>query len=217
MNTPFSIDGPTRLPPPEIRRALLRDHMLELDQKGWSCSACTGVCCTFVANSMRITPVEAWDLRRYLESKGRWTPELIETLKETVARYRLDQDAGDGRRSLRKTYTCPFYTNGPRGCSIHPDHKPYGCLAFNARRSGITEGGHCASAQDLLQERENAFPEELLENQTLRLDPSPRAIPLALLSWCADTALADTALGVQETIPFVMEEGNAPHPLPTAL
>ncbi|MCC5846205.1 MAG: YkgJ family cysteine cluster protein [Verrucomicrobia bacterium] len=174
------------LPAPEARRAVLREHMRELESKGWSCAACSGVCCTFVANSMRISPVEARDLRRWLEAEGRWTPELIESLRECVARFRLDQDTGDGRRSLRKTYTCPFYTNGPRGCSIHPDHKPYGCLAFNARRPGITGGGHCASAQDLLRERENAFPEETDNNRALAADPAPRAIPLALLTWCLD-------------------------------
>lgn len=179
------------LPPPAERRAVLREHMRELEGKGWSCAACSGVCCTFVANSMRITPVEAWDLRRWLESRGRWTPELIASLRECVSRFRLDQDAGDGRRSLRKTYTCPFYTNGPRGCSIHPDHKPYGCLAFNARRTGVTEGGHCASAQDLLRERENAFPEEAAANQTPGTDPAPRAIPQALLVWCVDTSCPD--------------------------
>ncbi len=158
--------------------------MRDLEEKGWSCAACTGVCCTFVANSMRITPVEARDLRRWLESEGRWTPELIASLRDCVTRFRLDQDAGDGRRSLRKTYTCPFYTNSRLGCSIHPDHKPYGCLAFNARRPGITDGGTCASAQDLLQQREALFPEENALNHALAPDPSPRPIPLALLTWC---------------------------------
>lgn len=174
----------TPLPPPETRRALLRSHMHDLSAKGWSCAACTGVCCTFVANSMRITPVEARDLHRWLESQGRWTPELTDTLRDTVTRYRLDHDAGDGRRSLRKTYTCPFHTPGPRGCSIHPDHKPYGCLAFNARKPGITEGGHCASAQDLLQQREDTFPQESAHNRAHTPDPTPLPIPLALLTWC---------------------------------
>lgn len=175
---------PDPLPDPAHRRARLREHMRELENKNWSCAACSGICCTFVANSMRISPVEAWDLRRWLESQGRWTPGLIRTLRECVTRYRLDQEAGDGRRTLRKTYTCPFYTHQRQGCSIHPDHKPYGCLAFNARRPGLTEGGHCASAQDLLQERENAFPIENRINRTLTPDPAPKPIPLALLTWC---------------------------------
>jgi Fe-S-cluster containining protein len=183
-NPPPSL--PPSLPAPSTRRAALRDHMRELEEKGWSCRACSGVCCTFVANSMRISPVEAWDLRRWLESEGRWTPELIERLRECVTRYRLDQEPGDGRRTLRKTYTCPFYSGGPRGCTIHPDHKPYGCLAFNARRPGITEGGSCASAQDLLQARETSFPAENAANTALTADPAPRPIPLALLAWCME-------------------------------
>jgi Fe-S-cluster containining protein len=162
--------------------------MHEINARGWSCAACTGVCCTFVANSMRISPVEALDLQRHLASQGRWTPELLDTLRDTVTRYRLDHDAGDGRRSLRKTYTCPFHTPGPRGCSIHPDHKPYGCLAFNARKPGITDGGHCASAQDILRQRETAFPAEADHNRALASDPSPLPIPLALLTWCPPPA-----------------------------
>lgn len=179
-------DPPPSLPGPEVRRAVLRAHMRELEDKGWSCSACSGVCCTFVANSMRITPVEARDLRRRLESEGRWNPELLQNLRDCVTRFRLDQETGDGRRALRKTYTCPFYSGGPRGCTIHPDHKPYGCLAFNARRSGLTEGGACASAQDLLRERHAAFPQEQDVNAALAADPAPRPIPLALLTWSVE-------------------------------
>ena len=171
--------------PPE-RRRILRAQMRSLAQQGRTCAACTGVCCTFVANSMKITPLEAQDLKRFLEAEGRWTPALFAQLRETVARYRLDLETGDGRRALRKTYTCPFYTPGPTGCSIHPDHKPYGCLAFNARRPGITEGGDCASDTDLLQQRETQFPQEAAMNQQLRHDWGLHAdtapIPVALLA-----------------------------------
>jgi len=175
-----------RLPSPAERRAPLRAHMRQLAEVGKTCFSCCGVCCTFVANSMRITPVEALDLKRRLQSEDRWTPELLDTLRDTVRRHRLDQDAGDGRRRLRKTYTCPFFSPGPRGCSIHPDHKPYGCLAFNARSPGITEGGDCASARDLLLAREAASPEEASANTALRarlsLDTETDPIPLALLN-----------------------------------
>lgn len=185
MSSPSPNEILDRLPSPGDRRASLREHMHRLAADGKTCQSCCGVCCTFVSNSMRITPVEAMDLKRRLESEGRWTPELLETLRDTVRSFRLDQDAGDGRRSLRKTYTCPFYTPGPRGCSIHPDHKPYGCLAFNARAPGITEGGNCASARDQLLDREAAFPEEETANQALRerfaLDRDTEPIPIALL------------------------------------
>ncbi|MCC5850055.1 MAG: YkgJ family cysteine cluster protein [Verrucomicrobia bacterium] len=176
----------TPLAPPAERRANLRDHMRARHEAGNTCAACTGVCCTFVANSMRITPVEALDMKNRLISEGRWTPELFATLTKTVERYGLDRETGDGRRSLRKTYTCPFYTPGPRGCSIHPDHKPYGCLAFNARRPGITEGGDCASSIHELENREAAFPNEAAHNLALKTqhrlywDKAP--IPVALLA-----------------------------------
>ena len=175
----------SRLPGPAERRARLRRHMRDLAATGRHCGACSGVCCTFVANSMRISPVEALDLKHWLQAQGRWTPELIGHLRETVRRYRLDQESGDGRRALRKTYTCPFYRPGPLGCSIHPDHKPYGCLAFNARSPGITEGGDCASAQSELHAREADFPAETAANaglrQRARLPQEARPIPLALL------------------------------------
>jgi Fe-S-cluster containining protein len=151
---------------------------------GNHCAACSGVCCTYVANSMQITPVEARDLRIWLEKEGRWTPELLDTLRETVRRFRLDQAVGDGRRSLRKTYTCPFYRPGPKGCSISRHHKPYGCLAFNPRAAGLTEGGNCASDQHLLASLETDA--EARENQRLKdlwnwpSDKLP--IPVALLT-----------------------------------
>ena len=92
---------------------------------------------------------------------------------------------GDGRREMRKTYTCPFYTPGPTGCSIHPDWKPYGCLAFNPRRPGVTSGGHCASDQDLLLKRETGGEAET--NTALReqhkLDWSTAPLPIALRDW----------------------------------
>ena len=176
----------TPLAPPAERRANLRAHMRAVNETGHTCAACTGVCCTFVANSMRITPVEALDMKTRLEAEGRWTPELFAGLQETVERYRLDRETGDGRRTLRKTYTCPFYTPGPRGCSIHPDHKPYGCLAFNAKRPGVTEGGDCASSVKELENREAAFPNETAHNRVLKTkhqlpwDKAP--IPTALLA-----------------------------------
>lgn len=171
----------TRPPAPE-RRALLLDHMRARAERGHHCAACSGVCCTFLANSMRITPVETRDLRAYLEREGRWTPELLNRLRDTVRRYRLDRDVGDGRRTLRRTYTCPFYRPGPKGCSISRRHKPYGCLAFNPRTADQTEGGNCASDQDLLHRLDT--PEEAAENQRLR----------QTWNWPADTLPIPAAL-----------------------
>ena len=89
-------------------------------------------------------------MKEFLVSEGRWNPELFVRLSETIRKYRLDQDVGDGRRSLRKTYTCPFYSGSRHGCTIAPTHKPTGCLAFNPRSPGLTEGGDCASDTRLL-------------------------------------------------------------------
>jgi len=174
------------IPPAPDRRKMLIGEMEALGNEGLHCAGCTGVCCTFLSNSMQITPVEAEDLRNWLMDQGRWTSELKTQLKESVRRFRLDQDLGDGRRSLRRTYTCPFYQPGPKGCSISRHHKPYGCLAFNARSLGITNGGDCASDQSVLSKREEHFPEEAERNQQLKsqhsllFDKAP--IPVALLA-----------------------------------
>ncbi len=174
-----------QLPGAPERRQVLIDDMTARASTGHHCSACSGICCTFVANSMKISPVEARDLRRFLEREGRWTDELRNNLQDTVQRFRLDREVGDGRRSLRKTYTCPFYRPGPQGCSISRKHKPYGCLAFNARAPGITKGGNCASSQNLLEKRADLFPSELLENERLKKEwgwyQDTLPIPMALL------------------------------------
>ncbi|MDF3128221.1 hypothetical protein P0Y35_03320 [Kiritimatiellaeota bacterium B1221] len=175
---------PEVIPDAPARRQPLIDQMFRLADQGHHCGGCSGVCCTFLANSMLITPVEALDLKTWLQSQGRWTDELILGLKECVKKFRLDQDLGDGRRSIRRTYTCPFYRNGPQGCSISRHYKPYGCLAFNARSPGVTEGGNCASDQDLLEkqltETESALNRKLKAAHQLLFDKAP--IPVALLS-----------------------------------
>jgi hypothetical protein len=117
---------------------------------------------------MKITREEAEDLKAFLISEGRWNEDLFETLRETIRKYRLDQEVGDGRRSLRKTYTCPFYAGGKLGCTIAPTHKPYGCLAFNPRSPGLTEGGDCVSDTKTLE----TVATECTEKET---------IPVALL------------------------------------
>ncbi|MDA3873516.1 MAG: hypothetical protein PF795_06115, partial [Kiritimatiellae bacterium] len=144
---------------PATRRAALLAAMREQADQGSHCGSCSGVCCTFLANSMQITPLEARDMRDSLMQQGRWTRELFEQLADTVTRFRLDRELGDGRRSLlRRTYTCPFYQSGPTGCSISPTHKPYGCLAFNPRKPDLTAGGDCASSPNLLENLQPTSP-----------------------------------------------------------
>lgn len=138
---------------------------------------------------MQTTPLETWELYRYLLEAGRLTAELRTRLQETVRRYRLDAPPlGDGRRTFsRRTYTCPFFMKERLGCSIAPEAKPYGCLGFNARRSGVTEGGDCASDQALLAAREAEHGDfEAQRNQEIStkygLDWEKRPMPWALLT-----------------------------------
>jgi hypothetical protein len=136
-----------------LRRAPLLARMQELQSRGVGCAACTtSACCTFVANSMRVTPLEAVDLYDALVAGGRMGPELEAALAATVQRFGLDRPApGDGRRSFgRRRYTCPFLRDGSLGCTLPAAAKPYGCLAYNARRAGVADGEDCGSEQALL-------------------------------------------------------------------
>lgn len=155
--------------------------MRDQADQGIHCGSCSGVCCTFLANSMQITPLEAEDLREWLIQQNRWTPELFEQLAATVTRFRLDRELGDGHRSLlRRTYTCPFYRPGPAGCSIAPTHKPYGCLAFNPRRPNLTEGGDCVSDPGLLED---------LQASSAKKAPIPIAL-LEMAEWDRHSCLS---------------------------
>lgn len=138
-------------------RTRLIDHMADLASEGFHCGNCIGTCCTSVANSMRITHREAEDIFAFLQSEDRVGSPLRQELESCITKYSLDDLPGDGQRAfLRRSYTCPFFERGARGrgCTIAPESKPFGCLAFNAREPGVTEGGNCRSNQSLLQEVE---------------------------------------------------------------
>ncbi len=140
-----------------LRRAPLIAEMSRRSARGHTCAGCSGVCCTFVANSMQTTPLETADLLCHLHREGRLTRSLKDVLGEVVRRYRLDVDVpGDGRRQfLRRTYTCPFFSGERLGCTISRWAKPYGCLAFNATMRDVREGEGCVSDQGLLGSRES--------------------------------------------------------------
>jgi hypothetical protein len=130
------------------------DKMNQLDSRKINCSQCDGHCCTYLSNSMQVTPIEAVELLHYLKSKGRWNEELKRKLNQCVQDYRLDKEISTGRNStFRRTYTCPFYTPGPKGCSIAIEYKPYGCLAFNPKNKNA-DGTNCHSDIEVLEERE---------------------------------------------------------------
>lgn len=130
---------------------------------------------------MQTTQQETSDLYNYLNQAGRITPELIESLKQCVSDYRLDKFFGDGKRTLRKTYTCPFYTPGPKGCSIPLEYKPYGCLAFNPTQSEVSDGSACQSDQELLIKREVMAGVDAKVSEKIWWEKLP--MPVALLEF----------------------------------
>lgn len=149
------------IPSNKERRSSLIKKMGGLKNSGINCQSCKGVCCTFIANSMKATPIEALELAVFLEENGRITESLIENLQNTIKHYRLDYDIDTGMgTSIRRTYTCPFYNEGPKGCSISPEYKPYGCLGFNAFDPNAQDGDKCAPDFDLLEERELLFSQQ---------------------------------------------------------
>jgi len=162
--------------------------MKSLEENDVDCASCDGHCCSYKSNSMQITPLETLELLNYLKENDRWTPDLKETLKDCVTTYRLDKDISTGKNSsFRRTYTCPFYIPGPKGCSISLEIKPYGCLAFNPRKKG-SSGENCKSNIDLLQlrDKENSDFEEVKNSElkeTYQLWWNKLAIPVALLEF----------------------------------
>ena len=173
----------------ESRRAPLLDRMEELDQQKKNCAGCQGTCCTFVANSMQITPIQALDIYAYLRETKKWSEELIRLLKQTVRDYRLDYEIALRKGlNLRRTYTCPFFADGPYGCSLPKEIKPYGCLGFNPTRPGVTEGENCGSEKSYLERREILGEQEGEETLNARFNQIPGLewkkldIPRALLA-----------------------------------
>jgi hypothetical protein len=145
------------LPSGSDRRQLLIDEMAALTNKKVHCFSCTGTCCTFSANSMQITPIEAFEILISLQITEENLPDLKEKLLGNIKNYRLDHEIFLGKKInslLRKTYTCPFFVIGSKGCTIKKDLKPYGCLGFNPRVEQ-DNGSQCHSNTELLETREN--------------------------------------------------------------
>ncbi|MBP9680079.1 MAG: hypothetical protein KBD76_01640 [Bacteriovorax sp.] len=145
------------LPDPKTRRKMLCDEMDALSDKQIHCLNCTGTCCTMSANSMQITPLEAFEIIQSLALTAETVNAIKDELRTNIRNYRLDHEIFLGKKShhfLRKTYTCPFFSPGPKGCTIKKELKPYGCLGFNPRIEG-DNGSQCHSDFDLLQKRED--------------------------------------------------------------
>jgi Fe-S-cluster containining protein len=142
-----------------------------LEAQGMGCIGCAGNCCTYEANSMLLTPLEAVELMNYLKTHDLLTPELKNKLMETVSKYRLEHRPLSGRRSyLRKTYTCPFFGHLELGCPLPREIKPYGCLAFDSHHVELKASEHCYSEKEILERREALHPEEEKLNNKLRED-----------------------------------------------
>ena len=172
---------------PKERRQIIISQMNQISKKGINCQGCVGTCCTSLANSMQISPLEAQDLLDFLKSSGRLTTQLKEDLLDCVKKYRLDHEISTTRGiPFRRTYTCPFFTPGPKGCSIDPEYKPYGCLSFNPQEKNANGGSSCFSNSDIYQKREDEFiwkegglNKKIIEG--LNLSWNKKSIPQALL------------------------------------
>lgn len=143
--------------------------MNQLEAQGMGCIGCSGTCCTYEANSMMITPLEAFELGSYLKENQLLSDELKNKIQETIKQYRLEHPPGNGRRSyLRKTYTCPFFNHQELGCPLPREIKPYGCLAFDSHHAELKAGEHCYSEIEILEKREALHQEEKELNEELR-------------------------------------------------
>ncbi len=175
------------LPNGNQRRAELIEEMANLEQNSKDCASCSGLCCTFIANSMQTDPIQTLEIYNNLQSSDSFDAELVELLEDTVKNNRLDYEISTGKNSsFRRTYTCPFLNKGPKGCALSRKIKPYGCLGFNPNEVAVSEKGHCSVNIGLLSARERQF--EALEDEInrriksdLALDWDKYPMPLALL------------------------------------
>jgi hypothetical protein len=170
------------------RRELLINRMNALESQGMGCVGCPGTCCTFEANSMLITPIEAKELYDYLKKEKLLSSELKSKLQACVTQYRLEPKYITSKRSyLRKTYTCPFFNHQELGCPLPREIKPYGCLAFDSHHVELKASEHCYSETEILEKRELLHPEEkdmnlqLIREFNLQWEKSP--IPNALIEF----------------------------------
>lgn len=162
------------------RRKYLLEQMNQLKEQDITCSSCEGFCCTYRANSIQITPLEAADMLAYL---GELTPELTKRLEDNIQEFRLDKEVYISRgKTLRRTYTCPFFKHESLGCAIAPEYKPYGCLGFNALEKNVSEFGKCGSNEEVLQktdELQSSENQQYKQKYSISWDKKP--IPMALI------------------------------------
>lgn len=176
-----------KIPKCQQRRSVVINEMEHLELHQIRCFNCDGHCCSKQSNSMKITPLEAFELLLSLENQH--FNLLEDKLRKNISEFRLDYEVYTGKKhnnSMRKTYDCPFFTSGNNGCSIRLESKPYGCLSFNPKLIN-DNGSNCGLNEELFQRRENQYIEdEIKANQylkaKLKLNWNKLEIPRALLS-----------------------------------
>lgn len=171
------------------RRQILLNEMAILANQKIHCFNCSGTCCTYSANSMQITPIEAFEIILSLEVTQENLAELKAKLQKNIQDFRLDHEIFLGKKNnslLRKSYTCPFFVVGSKGCTIKKDLKPYGCLGFNPRMEN-DNGSQCLSNTGHLEIREkseikNEDQANFYLKKELQLDWVKLEIPKAVLA-----------------------------------
>lgn len=175
------------LPSGHERRKILSEAMFENESKGLDCLSCTGRCCTYEANSMQMTSIEALEALTLLEEKGLLNEQTRHRLNDCISEFRLDKyiQIGPGE-FYRKSYTCPFYFYPSFGCGLGVDHKPYGCIAFNPCIPSQENGGDCQSNLSIQEKRNTQFEKvELFAdnylNEKFKISNLKEPIPIKLL------------------------------------
>ncbi|MBT3983759.1 MAG: hypothetical protein HOE90_20560 [Bacteriovoracaceae bacterium] len=170
------------------RRLPLTQKMDRLGESNINCRDCPGECCTFTSNSMQVTPIEAIDMMIYLKKQSQYSTSTFHSLENCIKKYRLDGPTlSNGKKIfMRRTYTCPFFGGGELGCTIDPEYKPYGCLAFNPTHISFKADSHCHSDKEQLlrtDEQNVQIHEQLSADlvSSLKLDWEKLPIPVAIV------------------------------------
>lgn len=170
------------------RRQFLLEDMTQLESRGLSCLGCSGVCCTEVANSMMVTPIEAVDLFSYLVKTTPDLEALKTRMKAAVEKYKLDiLPPGIKKKSqFRRTYTCPFFLGSEFGCPLPRDIKPYGCLGFNRQKKEADIDQDCWSNIEVLKAQDSSNNDQVLNTwikNELKLDWEKDYLPLVVIQF----------------------------------
>ena len=157
------IQNEFNLSSPQKRRESLITSMRKNEESGNDCLSCSGRCCTFQANSMNMTNLEALEALVFLEENNLINEDLIRKLEECVKSFRLDNILQIGKNDFfRKTYTCPFFNFPTWGCGLGAKNKPYGCIAFNPHEKNQENGGNCHADLEIQKKRLDTF--EIIED-----------------------------------------------------